>query len=66
MQEIADAVASEVSADMFESQYGDVFTGPEAWRAIEVTDSGTYGWENSTYIKQPPFFSVGERSGPAG
>jgi aconitate hydratase len=57
-QEIADVVA-QVSADMFDRQYADVFTGPESWRAIEVTDSGTYGWENSTYIKQPPFFSVG-------
>ncbi len=58
-QEIADMVAR-VSADMFARQYGDVFTGPEAWQAIDVEDSGTYGWENSTYIKQPPFFSVGE------
>ena len=58
-QEVAEAVA-QVSAEMFESQYADVFTGPEAWQAIEVDSAGTYGWENSTYIKQPPFFSVGE------
>jgi len=57
-QEIADAVA-QVSSDMFEREYSDVFTGPEAWQAIQVTSEGTYGWENSTYIKQPPFFSVG-------
>ncbi|MEM7219053.1 MAG: aconitate hydratase AcnA [Pseudomonadota bacterium] len=57
--EIAAAVAS-VSADMFDRQYADVFTGPDAWRAIEVDASGTYGWETSTYIKQPPFFSVGD------
>ncbi|MEE8303705.1 MAG: aconitate hydratase AcnA, partial [Candidatus Tectomicrobia bacterium] len=57
--EIAETVA-QVSADMFERQYADVFTGPEAWRAIDVSASGTYGWENSTYIKQPPFFSVGD------
>jgi len=56
-KEVADAVAS-VSADMFDRQYGDVFTGPPSWQAIDVTKSGTYGWENSTYIKQPPFFSV--------
>ena len=58
-EEINDVVA-QVSADMFERQYADVFTGPEAWQAIEVDDAGTYSWENSTYIKQPPFFSVGE------
>ena len=57
-REVRDAVA-EVSAEMFQRQYDDVFAGPDAWQAIRVEDSGTYGWENSTYIKQPPFFSVG-------
>jgi aconitate hydratase len=56
--EISEVVA-QVSAEMFEQQYADVFTGPQAWRDIDVTDSGTYSWEESTYIKQPPFFSVG-------
>jgi len=58
-KEIAAAVA-EVSESMFEREYGDVFTGPEAWQAIDVSSASTYGWENSTYIKQPPFFSVGQ------
>ena len=56
--EIADEVA-QVSAEMFRRQYDDVFTGPDAWRAIEVEKSGAYGWQKSTYIKQPPFFTVG-------
>ena len=57
--EISAAVGT-VSAAMFERQYADVFTGPAAWQAIEVSSAGTYAWEDSTYIKQPPFFSVGE------
>ncbi len=56
--EIAEVVG-QVSSAMFEEQYADVFTGPEAWRNIDVTDSATYSWAESTYIKQPPFFSVG-------
>ncbi|SVA02556.1 uncharacterized protein METZ01_LOCUS55410 [marine metagenome] len=56
--EVRDAI-DQVSADMFERQYADVFSGPESWRAIDVSDADTYTWENSTYIKQPPFFSVG-------
>ena len=56
--EVADAVAR-VSAEMFGRHYEDVFTGPDAWRAIEVEQTGAYGWQSSTYIKQPPFFSVG-------
>ncbi len=55
--EISRSVA-QVSAAMFDEQYADVFTGPEAWRAIDVSSEGTYGWENSTYIKQPPFFTM--------
>ena len=58
-REIQDAVA-QVSADMFERQYADVFTGPEAWQAIAVDEQATYGWQNSSYIKEPPFFSVGD------
>ena len=50
---------SQVSADMFERQYADVFSGSESWQAIDVSDADTYAWENSTYIKQPPFFSIG-------
>jgi aconitate hydratase len=57
-KEVADAVA-QVSADMFKREYADVFTGPAAWQSIKVDKAGTYGWENSTYIKQPPFFKVG-------
>ncbi len=53
------AVVDQVSREMFDSQYSDVFTGPPAWQAIEVDSGGTYSWENSTYIKQPPFFKVG-------
>ena len=57
-QEVRDAI-DQVSAEMFERQYADVFTGPQSWQAIDVSDADTYTWENSTYIKQPPFFSVG-------
>ena len=57
-REVQDAVAR-VSAQMFQRQYEDVFTGPQAWQAIDVDESATYAWESSTYIKEPPFFSVG-------
>ena len=53
--DIAQAMA-QVSADLFARRYADVFTGPPAWQAIEVTPSGTYAWDDSTYIKEPPFF----------
>ena len=57
--EVENAV-SQVSAEMFDRQYGDVLEGPEAWQAIEVDGGASYAWENSTYIKQPPFFAIGD------
>ena len=51
-------VMQDVSTQMFSQQYSDVFLGPQAWRDLEVASTGTYGWEQSTYIKQPPFFRV--------
>lgn len=57
--EISSAIAK-VSPEMFSNEYADVFSGPQEWQAIDIEESGTYGWEDSTYIKQPPFFSVGE------
>ncbi len=54
-----DEVVQRVSSSMFSRQYDDVFTGPDAWRTLQVDESSTYSWDDSTYIKQPPFFSVG-------
>ncbi|MCC5872137.1 MAG: aconitate hydratase AcnA [Gammaproteobacteria bacterium] len=54
--EVRQAV-SEVDAEMFRSQYADVFSGDATWQAIPVADAKTYGWDESTYIKAPPFFA---------
>ncbi len=56
--EIAEVV-SQVSAEMFGRQYADVFSGEASWQSIKVDDKPAYAWDESTYIKQPPFFSVG-------
>ncbi len=56
-REIAELVASSVSADQFRAKYADVFTGSEEWRAVETTRSALYDWDDdSTYIQEPPFF----------
>ncbi|NHI00368.1 aconitate hydratase AcnA [Oceanimonas sp. MB9] len=54
---VAEAVAK-VKTDMFSKEYGEVFDGDERWRAIDVTGSATFDWQDdSTYIRHPPFFS---------
>lgn len=47
----------QVSAEMFARQYADVFTGPPEWQSMEAAQSASYDWADSTYVKQPPFFS---------
>jgi aconitate hydratase len=42
---------------MFQSRYGDVFTGDAEWRALPVPTGDRYAWsDTSTYVKRPPFF----------
>lgn len=55
--EVAETVASCLTPEMFRERYGDVFAGTEAWQNIETATGNTYQWnEDSTYVRQPPFF----------
>ncbi len=53
------ALVEEVTTNMFDEQYADVFIGPSVWRDFQTESSPTFAWGSSDYIKQPPFFSVG-------
>jgi len=65
-QEIHEVIRNNLTPDMFISQYGDVFTGTEEWRAIPISENTTYDWEeDSTYIKLPPFFQDFSKEPPA-
>ena len=55
-------VLQQVSSEMFARQYADVFTGPPEWQSMEAANTATYDWVESTYVKQPPFFSTNQTS----
>jgi aconitate hydratase len=55
-EEIKQVVADAIRSDMFTKSYGDVFTGDERWRKIEVPKGDRYTWPDSTYVQKPPFF----------
>ena len=56
-QEISDAIAGNVSPQLFKKNYADVFAGDDRWNAIEAPQGAAYAWdEESTYIKHPPYF----------
>jgi aconitate hydratase len=55
--EIQAAVESALTSEMFKSRYGNVFHGPDQWRAIETAEGETYKWDGgSTYVQNPPYF----------
>jgi aconitate hydratase len=56
-KEIEETVAESLTAEMFEEQYGSVYTGNETWNEIPSADSELYPWnDDSTYIQEPSFF----------
>jgi len=56
-EEIASLVATHVKPEFFKEEYGRIFEGDEFWLGLDVTESTTYAWdETSTYIKNPPYF----------
>jgi len=55
-QEISDAIAGSINAQMFKDNYADVFKGDNRWNQIASPDGALYKWDDSTYIKNPPYF----------
>ncbi|MEO7198792.1 MAG: aconitate hydratase, partial [Dokdonella sp.] len=55
-QEISDAITGSITPEMFSKNYADVFKGDERWNAIASPDGAQYQWDDSTYIKNPPYF----------
>jgi aconitate hydratase len=51
------AIHENVSPEMFEEKYASVFEGDERWAALDAPTGDVYEWdEDSTYIREPPFF----------
>jgi aconitate hydratase len=56
-EEIDAVIASSIDGEMFRRTYGDVFTGDDRWRDLDVPSGDLFGWdEQSTYVRQPPYF----------
>ncbi|HEX8960041.1 MAG TPA: aconitate hydratase AcnA, partial [Geobacteraceae bacterium] len=57
-EEVAEFVHRHVTAEQFSRNYADVFAGGELWNGLETPTGELYRWqEQSTYIKEPPFFA---------
>jgi aconitate hydratase len=57
-REVAETIEEAVQSDMFRKSYGEVFDGDERWNSLEVPTGDAFEWDpDSTYVRQPPFFT---------
>lgn len=61
-QEVNDTVHNVLNTQMFDGRYNNVFAGTNDWQKISTTTSQTYVWDESTYIKNPPYFENMKRN----
>ena len=55
--EIAEALDSALTPDMFGKAYDGIESSNAEWNAIPVSGGEVFGWkDDSTYIQEPPFF----------
>jgi aconitate hydratase len=55
--EVGTAIDAAVSSELFDEEYGAVYTGNETWNRVKITRAKRYAWsDQSTYIRKPPFF----------
>ena len=56
-REIQETMLKSVNAEMFRSQYADVFSGDARWQSLAVPTGDRFTWDaDSTYVRNPPFF----------
>jgi len=62
-EEIAELVRRHVTPEHFVRGYADLLEGDQAWKSLEIPAGDLYQWQSdSTYLKEPPFFSHVEKS----
>ncbi len=63
-EEVAQALASFVTEELFEEGGRGLYDGTEAWRSLEVEPSDLFAWdEGSTYVRRAPYFDgMGEKA----
>ena len=56
-EEIQTFINRNVTREMFQRKYADVFKGDARWQAIDAGEGKTYIWNpTSTYVQNPPYF----------
>lgn len=57
-KEIQTLTDETVTPRLFTSSYADIFSGNDTWNDLRIPDSSLFQWDDdSSYIKEPPFFT---------
>lgn len=55
--EIREVVSESITPEMFNKEYGEIYTSNQTWNEIPTRGGELYDWDpDSTYIQEPPFF----------
>lgn len=55
--EVEETIAGAITAEMFSTDYADVFAGDERWQSLPTPEGKTFAWdESSTYVRRAPYF----------
>src|SRR5688572_4153057 len=56
-EEVESLVASSVSSDQFDLEYGRIFAGDDKWKSMPAPTGTLFEWDrDSTYVREPPYF----------
>ncbi|MGH8537756.1 MAG: aconitate hydratase AcnA, partial [Gammaproteobacteria bacterium] len=56
-EEVESLVATSVSSDQFDLEYGRIFEGDEKWKSMPAPTGTLFDWDgDSTYVCEPPYF----------
>jgi aconitate hydratase len=56
-EEVETLIASSVSSDQFDLEYGRIFAGDDKWRSMPAPTGTLFDWDSSsTYVREPPYF----------
>jgi len=56
-EQVNEVVASAITQEMFQTEYGKIFDGDRFWKTMPAPTGAFYEWDPaSTYVQEPPFF----------
>jgi len=64
-EEIESTIRSAIQSNMYRASYGQVYEGDQRWTSMPVPSADRFAWdENSTYVRQPPYFQGMQEEAP--